>query len=256
MKDVAADLGLSVVTISKVLRNHPDISDETRERVLKRVKELRYYPSATARSLVSGRSYLIGLLVPDLLHPFFAEIAVAVSKTIRKRGYSLIIVSSEEDRDLEEQEIEQMVARRLDGLIIAASVRSTGILDRLEEQKEPYVLIDRSFQGHTANFVGIDDKAAGRIATQHLIQGGCTKIAHIGGRDTSTSIDRLVGYKQALQQAGLPFEEQYVVTCDKADIDTRRQGAMAAQRLLAIRPAPDGVFCFNDPMAIGPWKLF
>ena len=83
MKDVAADLGLSVVTVSKVLRNHPDIGDETRERVLRRVKELDYQPNIMARSLVTGRSYLVGLVVPDLLHPFFAEVAKALSTVIR-----------------------------------------------------------------------------------------------------------------------------------------------------------------------------
>src|ERR1700679_3803531 len=91
MKDLAEDLGVSVVTISKVLRNHPDIGKETRERVLKRVKELRYQPNAMARSLVTGRSYLIGLVVPDLIHPFFAEVAKALSMAIQKKGYSLII---------------------------------------------------------------------------------------------------------------------------------------------------------------------
>src|SRR5277367_5962843 len=105
MKDIAADLGLSVVTISKVLHDHPDIGEETRQRVLQRVKELHYRPNVTARSLVTGRSFLIGLIVPDLLHPFFAEVAKSVARVIRMRGYSLIISSSEEDSELDDQEI-------------------------------------------------------------------------------------------------------------------------------------------------------
>jgi LacI family transcriptional regulator len=108
MKDIATDLGLSVVTISKVLRNHPDISEETRARVLKRVQDLDYQPNILARSLVTGRSYLIGLIVPDLIHPFFAEIAKAISRVIRPRGYSLIISSSDEDAGLELLEIRQL----------------------------------------------------------------------------------------------------------------------------------------------------
>ena len=119
MKDIARDLGVSVVTISKVLRNHPDVGDETRERVLARVKELDYRPNLAARSLVTGRSYLIGLVVPDLLHPFFAEIAKSISEVLRKSGYYLIVSSSEEDPDLEEQEISKLLARRLDALVIA-----------------------------------------------------------------------------------------------------------------------------------------
>ena len=91
MKDIAKDLGVSVITISKVLRNHPDVGDETRERVLARVKELDYRPNLAARSLATGRTYLIGLVVPDLLHPFFAEIAKALSEVLRQSGYYLIV---------------------------------------------------------------------------------------------------------------------------------------------------------------------
>jgi LacI family transcriptional regulator len=97
MKDIAQDLGLSIVTVSKALRNHPDIAEETRARVLKRVKELDYRPNILARGLVTGHSYLIGLIVPDLLHPFFAEVAKALSNAVAERGYSVIISSSEED---------------------------------------------------------------------------------------------------------------------------------------------------------------
>ena len=121
MKDIAQDLGLSVVTVSKVLRDHPDISEETRQRVLIRVKELDYQPNVLARSLVTGRSFLVGLVVPGLLHPFFAEIAKALSTVIRAKGYSLIVSSSEEDPELERQGIRQLLARRLDALVIASS---------------------------------------------------------------------------------------------------------------------------------------
>lgn len=120
MKDIARDLGVSVITISKVLRNHPDIGDETRQRVLARVKELDYRPNLAARSLVTGRTYLVGLVVPDLLHPFFAEIAKSLSDVLRESGYYLIVTSSEEDPNLEEQEINHLLARRLDTLIIAS----------------------------------------------------------------------------------------------------------------------------------------
>src|SRR5579864_6974577 len=105
LKDIARDLGLSVVTISKVLRDHPDIGEETRKRVLKRVKELNYQPNFAARSLITGQTWTIGLVVPDLLHPFFAQVAKAISAEIRRHGYSLMITSSEEDPELEQQEI-------------------------------------------------------------------------------------------------------------------------------------------------------
>src|SRR5438270_11175694 len=101
MKDIARDLGVSIVTISKVLRNHADIGDETRQRVLDRIKELNYQPNYAARALVTGRTMSIGLVVPDLVHPFFAEVAKGLSACLRTQGYSLLIASSEENPDLE-----------------------------------------------------------------------------------------------------------------------------------------------------------
>src|SRR5512142_3365472 len=97
MKDIARDLGLSAVTVSKALRHHPDISEETRNRILKRIKELDYRPNLAARALITGRTWTVGLIVPDLLHPFFAQVADGISAQIRKAGYSLILSSSEED---------------------------------------------------------------------------------------------------------------------------------------------------------------
>src|SRR6478672_9252247 len=179
MKDIARELGVSVITISKVLRNHPDIGDETRERVLARIKELDYRPNMAARSLVTGRTYLIGLIVPSLLHPFFAEIAKALSETLRQQGYYLIISSSEEDPELEMQEIRHLLERRLDTLIIASCHTSVELFRKIEKDGMPYILIDRSFQGHPANFVGVDDEAAGMLATEHLIDINCKRIAHI-----------------------------------------------------------------------------
>ena len=159
MKDIAKDLNLSVVTISKVLRDHPDIAEDTRERVLRRVRELDYQPNSTARSLVTGRSYLIGLVVPSLLHCFFAEVAQALSAAVGKRGYSLIVSSSEEDSELEVREVQQLIGRKLDALVVASSHNDIEPFQRMERHGLPYVLIDREISGWTtANFVGTDDE--------------------------------------------------------------------------------------------------
>src|SRR6476619_2089936 len=156
MKDIARDLGVSVITISKVLRNHPDVGDETRQRVLARVKELDYRPNLAARSLVTGRTYLVGLIVPDLLHPFFADVAKSLSEVLRKSGYFLIISSSEEDPDLEQQEVDQLLARQLDTLIIASCRPTAELVVRIERHKTPYILIDRTIPGASVNYVGVD----------------------------------------------------------------------------------------------------
>ena len=160
MKDIASDLGVSVVTVSKVLRNHSDIGPATRKRVLQRIKELNYQPNPAARALVTGRTNLIGLIVPDLVHPFFTEVAKGISAGLRSDGYSLIIASSEDDATMERNEIEQMLGRRVDAVILASTQSSSEAVRRIHEQKVPYVLLDRKLAGVSANFVGIDDVMA------------------------------------------------------------------------------------------------
>ncbi len=251
MKDIAKDLGLSTVTISKVLRNHPDIAVETRERVLQRVKDLDYHPNLMARSLVTGRSYLIGLIVPDLLHPFFTEVAKALSGAMRGGGYSLIISSSEENPELEAREIQQLMGRQLDALVIASCGTNAAAFEKLDRNGIPYVLIDREVAELTANFVGVNDTAVGRIATEHLIDQGCRRVAHIRGRDNSTGVNRFEGYRQALLRRGLQYSENLVVSRSNVDTDTTTEGAEAMRLLLRRKPRPDGVFAYNDPLAIG-----
>ena len=254
MKDIAQDLGVSVVTVSKVLRNHADISAETRERVLKRMKELHYQPNLAARALVTGRSYILGLVVPDLIHPFFAQIAKKMSYVLRDHGYSLVTCSSNEEAEMEEQEIERMLARRVDALILASTQWSPASLFMLEQQRTPFILIDRKFVGLTANFVGVDDEAVGFIATEHLIDMGCRNIAHISGPEVSTAIGRLEGYKRALVKEGREAIAEYVIRRDHGDDASDVSGDEAMRRLLTLEPRPDGVFCYNDPTAMGAMR--
>ena len=251
MKDIAKELGLSQATVSKVLRKHPDISEKTRLRVLERVKELDYQPNSLARSLVTGRSFLIGFVAPTLLHPFFAEIARAISTAVRDKGYFLIVSSSEEDPEIEREEISRLLSRRLDALVIASAATDLEQFIRMDKMAQPYVLIDRDLAGTAANFVGVNEVKAGRLATEHLIEMGCRRVAHIRGQDNSTGRGRFEGYRQVLHDRGLPFCEDYVVRRTFVDTETTRQGIEAMRILLQRDPKPDGVFCFNDPLAIG-----
>lgn len=251
MRDIARDLGLSVVTVSKVVRNHPDISNKTRQRVLNRIKELNFHPNLAARALVTGRTYTAGLIVPDLVHPFFAEVATGLSEVLRKKNYSLLISSSQGDPDLERQEINRLLSRRLDALMIASAQWTVESFRRIEEQKIPYVLIDRSFLGMAANFVGVDDVAVGRLGTEHLIDAGCRRIAHIRGPAVSTAFGRLEGYNQAMAKHNLIPLQGYILTGRSPDVDSWSSGHEAMKKLLELNPRPDGVFCYNDPIAIG-----
>jgi LacI family transcriptional regulator, galactose operon repressor len=255
LKDIANDLGLSVVTVSKVLRNHPDIGEETRKRVLKRMRELNYQPNFAARSLVTGRTWTLGLVVPDLLHPFFAEIAKAISVETRKHGYSLLISSSDEDPELEIQEIKQLLARRVDVILVASAQSSVDCFRMIEEQKTPYILIDRRFEGLDANFVGVDDAEVGMLATSHLLEQQCRRVAHIRGPNVSTAIGRMEGYKRALASHNAkPLPGHIVSLGASGDQRGEKGGYEAASKLLAAQPRPDGIFCFNDPSALGAMR--
>lgn len=251
MKDIARDLGVSVVTVSKVLRNHSDIGEQTRKRILQRMKEVNYQPNPAARTLVSGRTNLVGLIVPDLVYPFFAQVAKGISAKLRAQEYSLIISSSEDDPNMERREIDQMLARRVDALILASVQSSAGSLNKMQDQGIPWVLLDRKLPGVSANFVGIDDVNAGMIATNHLIEIGCKTIAHIGGSDVSTALDRQSGYSIALAQRGLGLPPEYIVKYGHGDDAGDATGYNSMKQLLQLKPRPDGVFCCNDPIAMG-----
>jgi LacI family transcriptional regulator len=252
MKDIADQLGVSVVTVSKVLRNHTDIGPATRRRVLRKVKELNYQPNWAARSLVTRRSYTIGMILPHLRHTYYQEAYHSIADKTAPHGYTVLIAISGEDPAAEEKEVRQMVARQVDGLILA-SVRQphdVALLQELKQRKVPYVLIDRKFHGVEANFVGVDDRAMGAMATEHLIQNGCTRIAHLRGPEVSTALLRFKGYHDALKRHGLPARASYVAG-SRGDDQT---GYEAMKKLLKLQPRPDGVFCYSDPLAAGAMK--
>jgi len=245
---------VSLVTVSKVLRNHPDISEETRQRVLRRMEERNYRPNLAARALVTGKTHLMGLVVPTLLHSFFAEVAHSISSVVRKKGYGLVISSSEEDAELEMQEIDQLLARSVDCLFVASAQWTVEGFRRIEERKTPYVLIDRKFVGLPANFVGLDDERLGSMATEHLIEVGCRRIAHIGAPYISTAIGRFEGYRRALHRHGMQVPSEYYLSEPYADDSGDVIGYDMMRSLLKLTPSPDGVFCHNDPIAFGAMK--
>jgi LacI family transcriptional regulator len=252
MKDIARDLGVSLMTVSKALRSHSDISEETKRRVLKRAKELKYRPNWIARSLVTRRTYMVGLIIPDLMHSFFAEVAKGIARKFEPLGYQIVISNSEENPDSELREIQALLDRSVDGIIIAAAqpnVRGE-LFKTLERRNIPYVLIDRLPAGFEGHFVGGRDEEIGMMATEHLIEQGCQRIAHLRGPGNSTGIGRLCGYRRALEKHHLDATAEYVVSGQHED----STGYEGMRKLLRVSPPPDGVFCYNDPVAAGAIK--
>lgn len=251
LKDIARDVGVSTVTVSKVLRGSKDVGAKTRQRILKRMKDLNYRPNLMARALATGKSYGVGLIVPDLVHPFFAEFAKSLSVVLRENDRALILASSEEDPELEHKEIRTLLTRGIDVLLIASCQMKLKNFYNLGEERTPYLLVDRNFPYLNAHFVGSDDFKVGELATQHLIQTGRKNIAHIGTDKISTGQERLRGYRSVLQQNRIETPTEYVMMRERFEETGDVEGYQAMQHLLRLKKRPDAVFCYNDLTAIG-----
>lgn len=251
LKDIARDLGVSVVTVSKVLRGNSDIGEETRNRVLRRMRELNYRPNMMARGLATGRTYTIGLVVPDLVQPFFAELARSISAVLREANRALILASSEDDPTIEHNEIRTLLSRSVDVLLIASCQQNLKNFYEIGDQRTPFILVDRNFPHLAANFIGIDDFRAGEMATEHLIQTGKRRIAHIAGKPIHPSTERLRGYRSALTNYRIKVPSHYVIVEAGLEEKGDAVGYRCMQELLKSGAPPDGVFCYNDLAAIG-----
>ena len=184
MKDVAAELGVSVTTISKVLNNHADIGEATRQRVLAKVEELGYRRNAVARSLTIRRTHTLGVIVSDLMHSFFVEVVSAIEETLGRQGYGLLLCNLGEDPSKERWQLEMLLERQVDGVILASTnaQKNGDLLRRLQSQGKGLVLIDRDdHQGLRCHRVVTDDEQVGRLATSHLISLGHRHIAPLVG---------------------------------------------------------------------------
>jgi LacI family transcriptional regulator len=254
LKDIARDLNVSVITVSKAMRGNTDISEAMRERVLARMKELDYQPNMMARGLVTGQSFIIGLIVPDLLNPFFTELAKSLGSALRKQSYGLILTSSEDNPEVEQSEIRMMLARGVDALLIASCQPILQGFMSVHNQSTPFVLLDRPFPHLRANFVGTDDYAGGRLATEHLIALGRKRLAYIGSPDLSPAAERFRGFRMALRDHDIELRHEFVLSNPEVDESGDIAGYEMMQKLLKRRSRPNGVFCHNDVVAIGAMK--
>ncbi len=251
MKDIAKALNVSIVTVSKVLNNDPSISEATRQRVLECARKLDYRTNLAAKGLVTGQSKMIGLIVPDLFHGFFAEVAAGMSDALGRHGYGLIISSSRDSAELEAREIRQMLSRSVDALVVASCESQPAALE-MAAREVPLVLLDRRVTANPAfRFVGTDDILAGELATQHLVDIGRRRIAFIGGPAFSPSSDREQAYRAVLSRGKIEVPKEYLVRMSGNEEANHLLGQDCMQRLLTLKPRPDAVFCYNDPTAWG-----
>jgi LacI family transcriptional regulator len=253
MKRIAAELGVSVTTISKVLNHHADIGPDTRARVLARVEQLGYRPNAVARSLSLRRTHTLGVIIPDLMHSFFVEVVAGLEAIASARGFGVLLCSSNEDARKERAEIEMLRARQVDGIVLASAnaTGNTALLRDVAGQGTALVMIDRDDHPHVrCHRVLTDDLKVGALATAHLLSRGRVAVAHIAGPPIAHAKRREQGYRQALSAAGVRVRSERIVPGGFMEAD----GYRAMTTLLRGEPRVDAVFAVNDPAAIGAMR--
>jgi LacI family transcriptional regulator len=248
LSDIARALGISKMTVSRAINNHPEISPETRARILETAQKMNYRPNQHARALTTNRSYLLGVVVPDLMHSYFAEICRGIEAVARPLGYQNLICNTDEDGVKEVGEIEALLPRT-DGLILASSVapEETRFYRKIMKEGAKIVLIDRLLEGLRCPAVTTDDVQVGILGTEHLIKLGHRRIGHLRGTVASTAVERFEGYKQALAKHRLPVNPSLIHDCGF----TERDGYEAMSAWLREKTAPTAIFAANDPAAIG-----
>jgi DNA-binding LacI/PurR family transcriptional regulator len=250
IKDIAQAAGVSHSTVSRALADSPLISAAARLRIQALAGQMGYVPNAGARGLVLGRTMTIGVVVTTIADPFVAEVVQGIESTAHAHGYSVILTSSDNDPEREAQSVEMLRARRADAVIVASSRIGDLYQDDLQETGVPVVLINSHNDQGSAQVVSIsvDNRHGGTVATQHLLELGHRRIAYIAGLPGHSDDGlRCTGYQEALRDAGVAFDEQFIIAGD----GRANGGERALASLLALRPRPTAAFCYNDMTAIG-----
>lgn len=255
MSDVARKAGVSLMTVSRVINNKEGVSSETRQDVLDIISSLGYRPSAIARSLATQETRTIGLVLPDVTNPFFADITRGVELLAYSQGYHVFLCNADEDSLRELAVIQSLEENRVDGLILCSSRLTEEKLLELLVRQSAVVLINRSLRqtnGHNSfNSITIDDRRSGWLATRHLISSGHQQVGFLAGPSTSfSSAGRLQGYQTALQEAGITPAPDWMSYCPPSV----EGGYEAARQLLVRQPDLTALFCFNDLVAVGAIK--
>jgi DNA-binding LacI/PurR family transcriptional regulator len=250
IKDLAKELNLSASTVSRALRDHPDISPLTKKRVISLANKLDYHPDSIAQSLQTQKTKTIGVIVPEIKQPFFASVINGIEELAYSAGYTIIVCQSNETYDREVLYTRTLVSHRVAGLLVSLS-QTTQNLDHfkaLQRRGVPIVFFDRVNDDIEASKVVVDDYNGAFAAVDHLIKSGYKRIAHLAGpKNLSISKYRLKGYKDALKLGNRPYNEELVVYGGLDDTD----GVVGFQKLLSLEILPDAVFAVNDPVATG-----
>ncbi len=249
IRDVAKLAGVSFKTVSRVINRDPYVSDQTLAKVQQAIAELGYKPNITARSLAVNRTFLIGLVIPEITSAAYALMIQGVEEVSSMHQYELVLCSTRHSRKREEALVESLAAaRRVDGILLFSNRIDTGFFTGLKSLGIPLVVVDNEIEDEEIPCVYTNNRDGVHRTAAHLIANGRSRIAYITPViDTSTTVERLEGYERAMREHGLDYQGRTIVD----HTGDRSKGYAAMARLLAREDRPDGVVAFNDLLAIG-----
>lgn len=239
---------MTKATVSYVINNKPGVSEETRQKILKIMKEMNYHPNAVARGLAGKSTEMLGLIIPDISDHFYVQVVRGVEKTANLYNFTLNLCTTHAIPEKEQEMVDLFTNGRVDGIILMTYFLDLDYIINLKKRKIPFVLIDSTFDDKSIYSVNVDNFEAGYKATEYLIKLGHKRIAFVGGPQSSNdSLLRFRGYRQALNDYGLSYTEDLFCQGNFK----REGGYQAFFTLQQIQPNPTAVFAANDQMAIG-----
>ncbi len=256
LKQIAENLGISITTVSKALKDYPDVSAKTKARVKEEAANLNYKPNVFAVNLRTKESKTLGLIIPEVVHHFFSSVINGIIEQAEKKGYLVIILQSNENFELEKKQVDLLISKRVDGIMISLASTTAEIshINRIKELEIPLVMFDKISKLVDCSKIIINDREAAYKATKHLIDRGCKRIAHFRGPLLpQNSIDRFLGYKKALEDHGITYDSSLIYICERVNYE---DGRKAAQQLLEDHDNVDGIFTNTDLIAVGTIAVF
>lgn len=252
-QDIAEKLNVSRITVSKALRDHPDISAEMKEKVKKVVEEMGYIPNLIAKQLTLQKTFTLGIVIPDLENSFFAYLVDSIIDASTERNYHIILTVSREKELSEKNNIMNLIGMRVDGLLVCVSQETSDrkVFEYAKKIEMPLVFFDRAIKGMGYSFVSFDDTTGTLNALKQLIAGGYTKIAHFAGySNTSIGSERCLAYRQALSENRIRIREEWIIE-GGYEID---DGIRAFEKLKNTGEMPEIILAVNDRVASGAYK--
>jgi len=254
MNDVARRAGVSIATVSRVLNNSESVNEETRMKILKAIKELKYQPSRVAKRLrsKSGGGNLLGVLIPDIENPFYVDVLRGIEDMAYQNNYVIIMCNFSQDEKKESRYLEILESEAIDGLVAAPASEDDPRVKKFLRSGLPVVCVDRGLKGLDVDLVWVNNEEGAYQAVTYLVQQGYKRVAHIAGLSTIPSSRlRDIGYRKALTDNGIEIDESLIVYGDSS----YRSGVELTEKLLKLSPPPDALFTGNNLITLGALEV-